>query len=443
MTASLFRREVVRHRRQQWLGTIRIARPLGFAWSTTLAAAIGIAMVWFSACGHITRKTTLKGFLLPRSGLFKVVAPQDGVVDSLLVREGDTVLKGQALAIVRSERKLASGRDVGSAGKATLDERATNLSAERNIAQAQALQRRRSLDAKLRSLLAEEAQSVLELRTVQHRVRLAADGQARVGQLAAEGYVSASQAQQKHEELLDHQLREQASAKGLESLRREILSTRNALEAEALDQQARQAQFAAALASLQHLAVEEESKSGTTIVAPRAGTVMALAVLNPGEHLNAGQMLLALAPHEDNNPAASPSAPTLEAHLFAPNAAVGFLHAGQAVNIRYTAFPFQKFGLASGSITAVGRSPISPDAADTGSWPLGVPITEPVFRILVRLNTQALAAHGRPRTLAPGMTLEADVLQERRTILEWLLEPLLAAAAVPGHFPSATTPSRP
>ena len=53
---------------------------------------------------------------------------------------------------------------------------------------------------------------------------------------------------------------------------------------------------------------------------------------------------------------------------------------------------------------------------------------EALYRIKVRLDKQSIAAYGQPQNLKPGMTLEADVLQDGRKIWEWVMEPVLAIA---------------
>lgn len=50
--------------------------------------------------------------------------------------------------------------------------------------------------------------------------------------------------------------------------------------------------------------------------------------------------------------------------------------------------------------------------------------TEPVYRIVVSLTRQAVTAYGQPIALQPGMQLEADVIIERRRLIEWVLDPL-------------------
>jgi multidrug efflux pump subunit AcrA (membrane-fusion protein) len=54
---------------------------------------------------------------------------------------------------------------------------------------------------------------------------------------------------------------------------------------------------------------------------------------------------------------------------------------------------------------------------------------EALYRINVQLDEQSIQAYGEAMALKAGLTLEADVLQERRKVWEWVLEPVLAARA--------------
>jgi membrane fusion protein len=116
-----------------------------------------------------------------------------------------------------------------------------------------------------------------------------------------------------------------------------------------------------------------------------------------------------------------PAQAQLQAHLYAPSSAVGFVREHQPVLLRYQAFPFQKFGHQAGHVVDVSRAPIAP-AELAGIRPGS---TEPLYRITVALERQDMPAYGRAVPLAPGMQLEADVLLDRRRIIEWIFEPVL------------------
>jgi membrane fusion protein len=116
----------------------------------------------------------------------------------------------------------------------------------------------------------------------------------------------------------------------------------------------------------------------------------------------------------------------LQAHLYAPSSAVGFLRAQQPVLLRYQAFAYQKFGHQHGHIEQVSLAPLQP--AELTGQPWVGSVREPMYRITVALDRQHVPAYGALQPLAPGMQLDADVPIDRRKLYEWLFEPVLGMA---------------
>ena len=58
---------------------------------------------------------------------------------------------------------------------------------------------------------------------------------------------------------------------------------------------------------------------------------------------------------------------------------------------------------------------------------------EPYYRITVALAQQAITAYGKPEPLKPGMLLDADVMGEKRRLIEWIFEPLYSLAGRLGN----------
>jgi membrane fusion protein len=85
------------------------------------------------------------------------------------------------------------------------------------------------------------------------------------------------------------------------------------------------------------------------------------------------------------------------------------------VNLRYDAFPYQKFGAQRARLVEIAESAVPVQA--------GAP---PLFRALAALERQDVLAFGTPQTLRPGMALSADIVVDERSLLEWLLEPLFS-----------------
>ncbi|RTL39042.1 MAG: HlyD family efflux transporter periplasmic adaptor subunit [Burkholderiales bacterium] len=422
---GLFRREVLEARQAQWLGTIRIGRPLSFTVVTTAAVLMAAALIAFACWGEITRKVTVHGVLLPRGGLIHVTSQQPGVVAELLAREGDDVTAGQPIARIRAERITPNG-DAALLAERALEARRTSLTTERRLTEQNLRQRQDSIAQRLQSLQAEERQAQGELETVQLRVQLARKSLARDGDLARSGFVAEAQVQQRQEELLDLQLRERNAERSLQALRRDLQTAR--ADKLAVDTQAQTtlAQLDRALASLDQEVTENDSRHALLVTAPQAGRISALPV-NGGQALQAGQTVASIVPQASagaDNPA------ELQAQLFAPSRTAGFVQPGQEVYLRFQAFAFQKFGMAKGFVIAVSRSPIAPldlPPGQTQAIITAAQANEPMYRITVKLPQQTINTYGRETALAAGMSVDADVRQDGLRIWEWLFEPILMA----------------
>lgn len=92
------------------------------------------------------------------------------------------------------------------------------------------------------------------------------------------------------------------------------------------------------------------------------------------------------------------------------------------MDIRYDAFPYQKFGLYEGVVEGVAKTPLLPGEL------LNTPVhlQEPVYRVTARLSEQGVRAYGQAIPLKSGMTLTADVELAERRLWQWLLEPIFS-----------------
>ena len=161
--------------------------------------------------------------------------------------------------------------------------------------------------------------------------------------------------------------------------------------------------------------------------APVAGVVKNLATHTAGTVVSAGTMLLSLVP--DRVP--------LVAEVMIRNADIGFAHEGQKVKIKLSAYPFEDFGMLTGKVLQIW-----PDASDnsgdsskeeTSASQAGAPSQVASFEALVSLDSQALSAHGETLALTAGMDVVAQIYEGRQTVLDYLLSPIRRTLAESGH----------
>ena len=110
----------------------------------------------------------------------------------------------------------------------------------------------------------------------------------------------------------------------------------------------------------------------------------------------------------------------IQAKVLVPVRSAGFIGVGQALHIRYDAFPYQKFGVQQGLVKSVSFTVLTP--SDLNNTPISV--NEPTYLVTASLANQEIFAYGKTVVLRAGMTFSADVELSSRTLMEWLLEPL-------------------
>ncbi|MDH5540051.1 MAG: HlyD family secretion protein, partial [Rhizobacter sp.] len=275
-----------------------------------------------------------------------------------------------------------------------------------------------ALDQQIEQMRSEQRQMAAEAELQGQRLRLALQAQARIESLRGDNFVSSAQVQAKAEEVLA------IRAQLLNIERQRTVHTREIGNLQArrrelpMQGQSAQGEIERDLATLSQQMAENEAGRRIVLRAPQDGVITGvLSAL--GQSVGDGALLASLLPAQAK----------LEAHLFAPSSAVGFLRADQPVLLRYEAFPYQKFGHQRGTVLQVSRSPLP--AGDVVG--LALPATEarsaePRYRITVALERQTVVAKSEAYPLAPGMQLDADVQLDRRRLIEWLFEPLLGMA---------------
>jgi membrane fusion protein len=109
----------------------------------------------------------------------------------------------------------------------------------------------------------------------------------------------------------------------------------------------------------------------------------------------------------------------LQAELYVPAQSIGFIQKGQIVSMRYSAFPYQQFGLQDGRVKSVSKVISLPDEIATS-----VSLSGAVYKVIVDLSSQYVHAKGQERSIQVGMELDASIALEHRTLFEWILAPV-------------------
>lgn len=411
---ALFRSESQQARESAWLGRIVLTRPLSFTVLTFAAAAIIIALAAFFAFSGYTRKARVTGTLAPAEGIVRVIAQQAGRVEALAIREGNPVRQDTTLLRISDARAGPSLERVGAAVAQGVRERRRALQQQREFVVAAMQSEQRGLEQRRAGIARELQMLEREIEAQARRAALAAESLARAEALAATGFLSAAARDRERDAALDHEARVEAMKRSRLAFARELATLESDAAAALSRVNAQLAGIDLQRAALDQEQVERELQYRASILAPVSG-IVASVLVEPGQMVLAGATLATIIPE----------GAALEAHLFAPSRSIGFVRPGQEVLLRYLAYPHQKFGSQKARITLVSRNPLAP--GELGFAP-GDGGREPLYRIKARLASQSISAYGNAEPLQAGMQVEADVLLDRRRLIEWIFEPLLSLA---------------
>ena len=409
--SRLFRQEVLDARRNQWLGPVSIAhgpRRWVLAAAAGAAAAAVVALLVF---GDYTRRTRVVGQVVPSSGLVTVQAATTGTLSEVRVSEGDRVVAGAPLARIDVPSATGTETNTAQAVESALAARQSAMSDSYAAQLAQLHTRESSLAEQRETLEGELAALDAEMVDRREQLALAEESEARLANLHQKQFVTAAQWQQQKSQVLELRATLQRIRRESGQLRRQLAVVAQELVSLPDQIDALRAAAARDQASIGQERLETVRRNEAVLAAPVDGTVTAL-VGQPGQSVQGGQPVLTLLPEGAR----------LEAHLLVPSRAVGFVSQGDPVLLRYHAFPYQKFGQGRGEVVRVSRSALS--SGELASLAVGGGGTEPLYRVVVRLDREVVQAFGKDEPLKPGMLLEADVLGEQRRLWEWLLEPL-------------------
>lgn len=406
--SDLFRKEVLETRGNALFGGVALDPPRNSAWLAGASLALAFAVVAGTCLGSYARKETVPGFLVPTAGLAYVTAARPGIVERVLVGEGDYVEADEHLLQVGSPRTSRGSTDVDAQQVDQLKQDRAAL--DRQIAQEQELSAasQRAVIVRMGSLRRQQTSLQDQLASATERARLLERDIRRLS--ALRDHVAPATMDGRLGELLRTQQELSALHGEMERLGAELQSAATDRRQMPGRLELRLAELHMALTATEREIAEVEHRRGHIVRAPVSGRVTALTG-HVGMAVTADQPLLIIVPEGTE----------LQAELLVPTRAIGFVQEDQIVRLRYDAFPYQKFGLYPGKVKSISRTVLSP-RQQIGP----IQADFPAYRVLVALDTDTVNAYGLKVSLQPGLTLQADIIRDRRRIIEWVFDPIIA-----------------
>jgi membrane fusion protein len=411
MSTTLFRQQAIDHQRFRIWGEVAIALPNSFALVTGFIALSVLAMSLFTATHNYARKEHAVGFLVATEGIARITPPRDGTITAVHVNEGQYIERGGPLLSVTGAETSDRGENIDDAKVGRLSEQRDRLRDQIGLEGQKSDAEKQRLEAQIQGAEAEITALVLQQTIQTERIEIARRQLAGAIELAEKGYLSKVEMMRRQDAYLAERQSASSLAKELAGKQAGLAQLWNAFQQLPIATAQRVSQLEANIAELDVRLKETEGRRGYLLSAPISGRVSALQAW-VGKHADPKMPALSIVPNGD----------ILEAELLVPARAIGFVAPGQTVHISYDTFPFQQFGFARGTVRMVSHTLLKPDEI-VGP----VILREPFYRVGVALERQTMWAYGAELPLEPDLQLQADILFDRRTLLAWILDPLLSA----------------
>lgn len=407
---SLFRKEALDHQRARLWGDVIIVQPTSFHVISVVFLFIFLLAGVFLASQSYARKETVQGFLTPSGGLANVYAAYGGTIDVIHVEPGDRVAKGQVLAIIMLDRRQTSGVSSSEVAKQSLQRELSDVKARLVGADTRLNSELDGLNSRLKAKNTELQSAIEESLILDSRTVLAGKQYDAGLELAEQGYATQRTVDARHEALLSLKQQHTALSRQITGLQSEISQIKNSIELVPLRSAEEKANLRQRREGLERQLSEQALATGYALNAPIDGYVTAV-LKSAGAATQVNSPVVVIRPRNSK----------LVAKLLVPSRAAGLLQVGQSAKIQYDAFPYQRFGVFGGTIKAVGKTVIIP-----GEIQLPIAMQESFYMVDVTLQKSEITIAERSIALKPGMLFSADVTLEERSLVEWILDPILA-----------------
>lgn len=406
-----------------------------------------IMLLW-AMFGRLDVVSVAEGKLVPVSYI-KIVQPSEaGIVRDITIKEGQAVTKDQVLIRMDANISEADSKAVQAALQhkslelRRIEAELSNQPFKRQAKDSNELFNRiyaeyQSNRTALQDDLNAESASLQKAHSdlaaiveIQHKMEQTLPSykaqETAYNELVKDGYAGALMGQEKQRDRIDAEQNLRAQEYNAKSLQASISQSQKRLNQVQSDyRQKLEAERVATFAEFQRLeqewAKQSHKNSLLELKAPQAGIVKDLATHTPGTVVSPGTVIMTLVPNNE----------ALQAEVWMKNEDAGFVHAGQEVKVKLSAYPFQKYGMVDGKVLQVSADATDKSASNTNQnnaeQNQSSSNLQLSYRTIIQLSKQSLDTEQDKLRLTPGMQVVAEIKLADETVMQYLLSPISKA----------------
>ena len=412
---GLFRQEAINYQKAKWMGKALLIKGYS-AWFVFLLSIVFIIVLVLAAIfGTYTRRINVPGEITTQPRAINLFSTQQGFIINSHVKVGDKVKKGDPIY----DLDVSQTTQLGNVTQNTIESINNQINniyeiietlKENKLITSNALKQqideynRFHQDSLLLVKNAEKGMSEM-FESMQNYADYQKKGLINNEQFNNQRYLYYQQ-QNSYQFLQNQIIQENLS----------IIQLNSELVTKIADFDNKISEYQFQLNALQRQLTEVNAKGTLIISAPSDGRIESLSVTD-GQMVKTDDSLAQLIPA---------NADSYYLVLWAPNESVPYISVNDKINIRYEAYPYQKFGQFSGEIMSISNVPASSQEMSTySSSPLSQNNVnyQAYYKVMVSLDKQQMAKFNSKIKLTNGMKADITLFLEKRPIYQWMLSP--------------------
>tara|TARA_R110000824_G_scaffold52692_4_gene146295 strand:+ start:233455 stop:234711 length:1257 start_codon:yes stop_codon:yes gene_type:complete len=410
MGKRLFREEALAHKGERLWGDLLHIKPINYSCYSAFIVFITLGAIIFLITNTYYRKQEVRGQLVPDKGMTLVGPANSGRIISINTELNKQVRAGELIFTIQRDETVSKDLPYSDEVLSNLLDRKAYIHQQIQLKEQQ-LERKQEENLHQLENLQSGIEQIKQLVSIESKLLDIKYGAYTTIESLVKRELLASVDSERSQ--TDY-LQQQSALKNilLRKSEMEVQKDELSLGFENYITETRLAVLAlrSELAILDQEILTFQSRKVNKVFAPIAGTVSSINV-NIGDFVSVQQAVVTITPLHTE----------LEARLYVPSRAIGFLKTGQKANIRLDAYPYQKFGTQSGRVKSISNSILLSEEI-----PRNLNIQEPVYQVIIKLDSQSISGFGEEIHLRAGILLNANIILEQRSLFEWLLAPMFS-----------------
>lgn len=415
MNNKLYRTEAIEYKRHHWRGKALLLAGLP-AWLIVLLSTLFlIALIVAVIFCKFTQRIDVKGEVITLPHSINVFSPQQGFIIKQYVKIGDLVKKNQPLYEIDVSRNTSSG-NVSAAQVESINEKIYNSEEIIKKLVHNKKQTLNALNEQLKTSTDSLKVTIRMLQNTQAGLKKMHDNLASYDKYLSDGLITKDQYNYQH----SLYFQQQSAYQSLVSQKMQLESQITQLNS---DKVTKAADFDNQISSqynqtndYKNQLIESNANGNLIVKATADGRIESLSATQ-GQTVDNGSSLAQIKPIGN-----------VEYYLilWLPNNSIPYLKIGDSINIRYDAFPADKFGQFPGEIISISSMPASrQEMSEYTNVNNGSTQQELAFyKAIVKIKDKEFSYKGKTLSLSNGLKAQAVVFLEERPLYMWMFTPI-------------------